>query len=330
MRLAFPVRLAIATACTATAMAMLAGSAGAVVFAAEGPDAFLELRGSHGYRLEAFAAKGFGVVALQPPENRGGLGSSAEYAVFDAKVTDKRVKIDLRGRGRISALFKPTGRVRRFQPPGNCKGGPETIRFGTFVGKIRFRGERGYTTVRATRARGAIRRQSRLVCKSPKRKGKRKQRHKKARKGPLATIFSAGDAATGTAFTAFRSSDDPRSALFAATSFEQREGVSISRQALVIGGAARFDFDAGLNSAQIEPPAPFAGSAHFERIDDHASRWEGPLTVSLPGAPDTPLTGRNFAWALWSERLASSSSATFSFYARPSPLDRPWIARARR
>lgn len=310
-------------------MTWFATGASALVIGPEGPDAFLELRGSHGYRLEAFATNGFGTVGLQSPENRGGQGSAAEYTVLDAKVTGKRAKIDLRSRGRISVVFKPTGRLRRFKPPSGCKGGPETIRFGTFVGRIRFRGEGRYTEVRATRARGAIRRQPRLVCRLPKSKGKRKPRHKKQRKGPLVTIFSAGNIDESASLTALRSSDEPRSALFAATSSERREGVWISRRAFVIGGIARFDFDAALNAATIEPPAPFAGSAQFERIDDYASRWQGPLTVSFPGKPDTPLTGRDFAWALWSERVPANESS-ITFYGRPSALERPWIERARR
>ena len=65
---------------------------------------------------------------------------------------------------------------------------------------------------------------------------------------------------------------------------------------------AAFAPDPNLNSAALAPPFPFSGSANFQRLDDYTSRWEGPLTASFPGRPDTPLTGRGFAWRLSSER----------------------------
>jgi hypothetical protein len=36
-------------------------------------------------------------------------------------------------------------------------------------------------------------------------------------------------------------------------------------------------------------------------LDDFSSRWEGPLTVTLPGSTALALTGRDFAWSLRKE-----------------------------
>lgn len=126
------------------------------------------------------------------------------------------------------------------------------------------------------------------------------------------TTFSANKADGSAAVTASRSESNPTSSIFFADSSEAVAGVLVGRIAFVEGPATAFAFDPGLNSAALAPPFPFAGSATFQRIDDFSSRWEGPLTVSFPGDPDVPLTGRDFAWSLTSRREASGSSGVFS------------------
>jgi hypothetical protein len=99
----------------------------------------------------------------------------------------------------------------------------------------------------------------------------------------------------------------PEESVISASVQERSGGISIFRHVLLFAPDAAFSFDEQLNSATLTPPAPFAGSASFQRIDDYASRWEGPLTVSFPGRPEVPLTGRDFSWSLQSQRSQSSS-----------------------
>jgi hypothetical protein len=56
-------------------------------------------------------------------------------------------------------------------------------------------------------------------------------------------------------------------------------------------GSGVFRFDPELRSANLSPPAPFAGQATFHRGASVADRWTGNLTVDLPGDADYPLTG---------------------------------------
>jgi hypothetical protein len=61
--------------------------------------------------------------------------------------------------GKVSLHFRPSGKVRRVKIPKTClKHRPPVVsaRLGTFVGTIKFRGERGYTTVSAHRVKGGI------------------------------------------------------------------------------------------------------------------------------------------------------------------------------
>ena len=54
---------------------------------------------------------------------------------------------------------------------------------------------------------------------------------------------------------------------------------------------ADFTYDRHLRTATVSPPAPFAGSAHFDLGKKAGRRWSGDLTVDLPGRTATPLTG---------------------------------------
>ena len=52
------------------------------------------------------------------------------------------------------------------------------------------------------------------------------------------------------------------------------------------------EFDRGHVRATLAPPAPFSGTATFTQEGKGATpTLTGPLTISLPGAPDIPLTG---------------------------------------
>jgi hypothetical protein len=52
------------------------------------------------------------------------------------------------------------------------------------------------------------------------------------------------------------------------------------------------EFDRGHILATLTPPAPFSGSVTFTKEGKNAApSLTGPLTISLPGAPDVPLTG---------------------------------------
>lgn len=72
---------------------------------------------------------------------------------------------------------------------------------------------------------------------------------------------------------------------------EERGAISISRHVEVWLGATAFQYDPLLETATLQPPAPFSGSANFYRRLAPENRWSGNLTVDLPGRLGLPLTG---------------------------------------
>lgn len=286
-------------------------SASAFVSPPQGPYAAFAIKGSHGYRISASiygrqASLGVskGARLLESPaesdylsrETGGGDEFSADFGHF----------------GRISVHFIPSRKVRRTHNPF-CHGGAEVTRYGTFVGTIKFRGESGYTSVDAGRARGTTTTIPRLVCRYPRPSGKHAGHSGGKRHRPLVTTLSAQSTRNGVFLGATHSKAHPATDTLWAFTQEREHGIAISRNAFLFGSEAGFDPDPSLNSATLAPSAPFSGSASFQRLDDYTTRWEGPLTVSFPGRPDVPLTGRDFSWSLTSGR-SSGSDSIISFY----------------
>jgi hypothetical protein len=72
------------------------------------------------------------------------------------KADPMSVEADLGKLGAIAVHFEATGAAKRL--PNQSYGCTKTRTRGAFVGSIRFRGERGYTTADATRAAGILNR----------------------------------------------------------------------------------------------------------------------------------------------------------------------------
>ena len=286
----------------------------------------LSLTGSHGYAIDIAESnrRSFELVASKDQ-------SAAIYSIRHNPERDNRVEATLPGLGRISVRFHPKGRVHReaglFE---SCKGGESVTQPGYFVGTIRFRGERGYTALHATRAQGQTVTTTREVCKRSI-FGSGKPNTKDL------AFLSAKRKSHGrtTSFAAFAVGDLPDSlTLFFSTASEQREGMSISRRAIVMGGIADFTpGDAGdfPLSATVEPPNPFHGSATFQRKAGSDNAWTGSLSAAFPGAGRIALAGPRFTAKLCQDagcaRLLGKGSAIFS---RSLARDRRAPQRARR
>ncbi len=264
----------------------------------------LHLRGSNGYSvsvsrtgdsIEASASNGRSAVRYLPrPGHPRGDG-------IDAK---------LPGVGRISVRFHPIGAARRepgFFPP--CKGGETIRRTGYFQGVLRLRGERGFTTVHAARARGSVITRTREICRrsifdpgEPQDEANTTQLLALARSEGRAIVFSV-------------SSIDLLTKVFThvfASVIERREGMAIFRQAIV--GAPKGAFALGDTgdhpaSATVAPPEPFHGSAVFQRGQDGENSWTGSLSVILPGAGRVSMAGPRFSAQLCRDDGCHSSGA---------------------
>lgn len=173
------------------------------------------------------------------------------------------------------------------------------IRVGTFEGRVRFDGEDDYVNVSADRARGQIiLPPKRLHCRSraqaaPPRRGGGHARGKRGHSRGHHHYTELYAHSADRFFDALKEAST-FSAFFVGT-FEEHGPVSVVRFGYNTGKPSEFRFNRRLTSARIAPKeAPFEHGGDFRA----PHRWTGPLSASLPGAPDMRLAGRGFRAAL--------------------------------
>jgi hypothetical protein len=267
----------------------------------EPPRAEFSAHGTNGYEIGFLVSRGEATILVHRGSDQPVDEAEASYDLLrGGSANGERVHANFGRVGLVSAHFVPSGRVERSRSP-HCKGGPSITRFGTFVGKIRFEGEEGFTRFSSRRVRGTISSAPRQFCTFPKSRVVEPPPHRRPKFFLTGFFASAVTRETATNFVASVRELEPDVARFQASSFETHGEMLITREVAVEGPSTGFAFTTGLDSATLSPPAPFSGSATFTRIDDFASRWQGPLAVSLPGRANVPLTGRAFTWALQRE-----------------------------
>lgn len=295
------------------APSLAAAKSGYVVFPGS-HEVELRLKGSGGYSIdvsrsgrnftEAYLNKGPALVVyiLRHHHSRGN-GIEAKFP----------------GVGRVSVQFHPTGAAQKepgFFPP--CNGGQTVRQAGYFQGLIRLRGERGFTRVHTSRARGKIVSKAKEICKrslfDPS-----EPRSEESSTRLFATARSEGRAIAFSATTLGLLTDTLT--FFSGAVSEQREGMVIFRQAFVRAPARSFSPEGPGDyppAATATPPEPFHGSALFQRGHDEENSWTGSLSVVLPGAGRVSMTGPEFSAKLCRDdgcrpsgalALVSSSSA---------------------
>jgi hypothetical protein len=305
---------AIATLLVATALVALpAGAAGATRHYRQpaGTGAEIHLRGTHGFNF-MLLAEDQRLVLLSASKEISKIGDenvtyfSRDHtpSVADLEGGDLNVRIGRLGSFRAHFVARST----KTEPVGpGCKGEPTTVEKGFFVGSMDFRGERGYSSVHAQRARGTITRTGAARCVirfPPSGSGHESARHAKEEKKreENAFRFLAGDSTADTIFQATREEAPAELGIspttFTASVTSKVGDLAVSHSAFV------FDFrsDAGatfltpnlaepLAEATLQPPAPFSGAATFDLQDPKTASWTGDLAVELPGLSPVALTG---------------------------------------
>ena len=263
---------------------------GYVVFPGYRSAAF-SLEGGHGYRI--YVKRRGRQVFLLAGDGR----SIAGYLTRSPAPRRDEIRARLPGLGRISVRFRPKGPPQHIPPFfSRCHGGGAVKQPGYFVGTIRFRGERGYTHVRATRARGEIETVDKEVCRrsmfdesgSDSDPNEQTELLARSQSGSRGIGFSASS-------TTIPGLTSPT--FFSASVWERRRGMEISRSTFVTGKKGDLvlgDTRPSPLSATVTPPAPFQGSAEFQRDAEGNSTWTGSLTVPLPGLGRVALTGPGF------------------------------------
>jgi hypothetical protein len=222
-------------------------------------------------------------------------GQEATYFA-EGKVTREGISVSFGPFGEFVVDYEPFRTLKTREPNRHCEGEPRTTSEGFFNGTLRFRGEHGYILIEASRAKGT------LVLVPPWDCDYRGARASQAARGAevdKATLV-AQSRHKSIQFAAFgsRGGDEDPFTVFWATSQGVRQGIGISRFTATVarfaGPRAGFRFDNRLGTAFVDPPAPFAGSARYQRRPHGPDRWTGNLTAPLLGLGRVRLTGPGF------------------------------------
>lgn len=253
----------------------------------------LKLRGTHGYKIQITeTSRGLSVQAYKS-------SIAVIYGMRHSPAKGDGIDAELPGVGRVSLQFHPVGSPNTepgFFPAWACNGGETIKQPGYFLGTVRLRGERGYTTVHASRRRGQVVTTIREVCKRSIFNEDNEPEPEEEVTHLQALSRSKGR------LVGFYASTPPFSlhpyAFFWGFTSERRQRMMIFREAaprgslddLALGDVGDFPF-----SATVTPPPPFHGSGNFQRLPGGDSSWTGSLSVNLPGAGRVALAGRGFS-----------------------------------
>jgi hypothetical protein len=238
----------------------------------------------HGYKLGVSTLGGS--VYAEVWRGRNGQRTSTAYLAHGVG-TPERLQATFGQFGKVSMRFRESRNRTWFGRPRTCRGANRFIqRRGTFHGSFRFRGEDGFVSVRVHRAKGAV------VIPAPKCKHRKPSAVVEAlsSSAPAALVSIARDGVDSTGFLAF---EGRKSTVFVAADEEARNKVAIVRFAVLRRPIAIHSNEA-LTAVTVSPSAPFHGTGRYRAAPDGSTTWSGNLSVSLPGAPRTPLTGPDF------------------------------------
>lgn len=287
-------------ALTAIALLVLATpAAGSIEKSFSPASASFSLRAGNGYRILVDRFRG--QVSLSALHDGRSFFAVTSYTV-PVKFSPQRIVARFGKFGRVSVRLK-TERMRKGKLEEQCTGKPETIRYGVFVGTIRFRGEGGYTSVDARRATGQSSSGTKVRCVFPNLRPGSGTAARASRQNPPSLVAFQGRQRV---FVVEASRGNRHPLSFSAVSQEQRGRMEIFRDVFAGAPLSSFAFASDLSSATVHPPAPFRGEAGFQRTPTGPT-WAGTLSVDFPGREDVRLSGPRFEANLTREDSGHSS-----------------------
>lgn len=226
-------------------------------------------------------------------------GQEATYFP-EGEVTREGISVKFGPFGEFDADYEPFRTLKSREPGPRCTGEPRTTTKGFFRGTMRFRGERGYVRIEASRVKGTLVLNPPWDCDYRRAGASRVPRERAAEEKKATLVAQSGSRRKPIQFLALSSSggDEKPITVFWALSHEVREGIGISRWtaigARLPGDRAGFEFDHRRGTAFVDPPAPFGGSARYVRRQGPRDSWHGNLTAPLLGLGRVRLTGPGF------------------------------------
>lgn len=249
----------------------------------------IELGEHGGYEVEVFGGAGTVLVIVHRGER------AASWYVAHGVANANRVEASFGKFGEVSMGFQVSSDHTWERRHRKCRGRQRYVnRRGVFAGRLRFRGEKGYVSVRVHRAKGYV------TAVAPQ--------CERSAAGELDLLAGAAAAKGSSPIpTTLQLSwlDGTSSGVFYAVAREWGTGfyaetaksegkLAIFRGVKAKGGAKRLRVDEELTTARTNPPAPFSGSGVYRAAPDGTFTWSGALKVNFPGAPNTPLTDAPF------------------------------------
>lgn len=244
------------------------------------------LRGSHGYRILVYATS-YAEDEIERQEAPGEVSVFAikgrqQFATYRAAatVTETGLEADLGTLGRIDLDLRMSGKEGRVRAPAPCNGSTEGFEKGVYRGTFEFRGEEGFTNVRASRIPVSPQAIVNLICSNQFEV--ETEELPPGSSGAGLGIELPGRNGGRVAFEVTKSRPDGRTLVRAAVA-EKRRGIEISRGVEFLSGDEAFSYDGALSAASVDLPTPFSGVATYRRDVAAARRWTGSLIVDLPG-----------------------------------------------
>jgi hypothetical protein len=245
------------------------------------------LPGTHGYRITITANSGILMVVARKGT------ASVSYVSIRGGLKGDRIHARLPGVGRVFLEFHEHGRPHSRSDNG-CRGSATLARRGVFVGTVKIRGERNYTSAVSHHVRGEITGERNVRCHH----------------GPVARASRAGfqlvsaSATRGSDRLSFSALTFPLARLrsdllFSASLIRVRGKMMITTTQGALGkDPTALEIAAPPRTASVDPPAPFIGSANFQQEAADQFSWTGDLAVELPGVGEVSLAGSEFETAV--------------------------------
>jgi hypothetical protein len=238
---------------------------------------------AHGYKV-GVSTEG-GAVVLQVWRGHKGMRTMTSYMARGV-ARPNRLQATFGRFGKVKMRFRPSRNRSWFGNRRTCRGANRFVkRRGTFRGNLRFRGERGYVSLRLHRAKGAV------VTEAPK------CLHRRVSGfipgfgfyfRPLSALLSISRDGIDT--SALIALEGKKTSFFGASAEDTPGKLAIVRLAF-LAEKSPIHTNEHLTAAELSPPAPFHGTGRYRAYPDGTNSWAGSLSVDFPGAPRFPLTG---------------------------------------
>ncbi len=266
----------------------------AAASASRGFDLSFQFTAKSGYRITVGGYDATAVLTAAKSAPTHGRRAWSTY-VARGKVSPTAIHAGFGALGHVDMRFHPSGGVTYGKRHHHCIGADRyTIRAGTFVGSVSFRGEGGYASADVRRVKGREVTPRLLRCfDSLSEELDRGGRKHSAKKHPKVTrLYSF--LRSGLTAMFFDASERGGRAGFVAEMEQTVGSLGVFRGVGVRASPATFAFDNALSFAAVTPPPPFSGSGSFQRAPSGTKSLTGSLAVSFPGAPNVSLTDPRF------------------------------------